>query len=150
MEIRKRRRILRLKSLIAIIICIIVAFQCSACLSRSRNAIVFQNESQILPLDPANVSIDSETGITFVSDQLIVSFSLDTDRKSAEDILAGFEGEIVGSIADLNIFQVQINQEVTLDDLLQIATDLGENPQIEAVTLNTVLSVSSATEPVGC
>lgn len=99
------------------------------------------------PLDPKSIVTDEKTGLYYVKDQLIVSFTSNADRKSIESIISSVNGEIVGYITDFNIFQVNIKSSVTIEDLNKIKNDvLKKNPLVTSVSLNTVSQINYDTK----
>ena len=85
---------------------------------------------------PEDFVTDEETGLRYVRNQLIVSAYVGLDKSVMEDICEEIGAKIVGYIEIVNDYQIEFNEDKTLDDLAMIAEYLDSYSFIRSVTLN--------------
>ena len=97
---------------------------------------------------PSGDRIITEQGLEgnlFVKDEIDIFFKEDTSQNDIINLVSQINGKILGSIADENFYQVQVNQEGFIN-LSNIINQLMQNPNVELAIpnlLNNIESVSS-------
>lgn len=89
-----------------------------------------------------DVILDTETGLQYVKNQLLISAYMGTPKEAIEEIAEEFDAEIVGYTAITCNYQFEFKNDMSLDDLEEVAEYLEGYPYISAVFLNTVMGVS--------
>ena len=84
----------------------------------------------------ADIVEDDELGIRYVRNQLLVSAFMGLDKSVMEDICEEIGATIVGYIALTSDFQIEFNDDMTLEDLSIMADYLNSYSFVSNVTLN--------------
>ena len=101
----------------------------------------------VAPLDYDKVVTDPETGMRLVSNQLLVVFKPDIERETVDTIIESVDGKVVGWLTDMGIYQVEFNNNPTLEELARIKTKLESFSEVESVTFNTLASSNLTPDP---
>jgi len=100
-----------------------------------------ENEAigKIVSLEPLSIKVDSNTGQKYVNRQIIVSFQDEISKDIVDDIITEVNGNIIGWISELNEYQIEINENPSLEDLNSIVSTLNGKPEVEYAILNTII-----------
>lgn len=77
---------------------------------------------------------DEETGTVYVRDEIIIGFEEGTSEARIKEIVAGVNGIFLGSIPDLDAYQIQILDITDPSQLEQIIQELEAYPEVIIAT----------------
>jgi hypothetical protein len=84
-------------------------------------------------------------GVYFVKNQILISAGGNLAFKDVSAIASQYNAKIVGYFEFINEYQIEIQTDVTTEELYQIIADLKENPDLLSVSLNTVSNITADT-----
>lgn len=67
------------------------------------------------------IAYDEETSLFYANNEIIVVFSNDATDIQKENVISYLDGELVGTIPELNMYQIMISNCDTLQELLDVA-----------------------------
>lgn len=70
------------------------------------------------------IAYDEETNLFYANNEIIVIFSNDATDIQKEEVISYLDGELVGTIPELNMYQIMIPDCDTLQELLDIAEEV--------------------------
>lgn len=70
------------------------------------------------------ISIDEEKNVVYANDEIIVIFSESTTDAQKDEVIAYLEGEQVGIVPALNLYQIKIQRSGTIEELDCIAKEI--------------------------
>ena len=85
----------------------------------------------------ADIDKDSE-GKYYIRNQILLSAEKNLTYKDVSEIASEYGAEIVGYLETANDYQIEVQKDVSSDDLLRIISELKKNPNITDATLNVV------------
>ncbi|MGN0580114.1 MAG: hypothetical protein ACI4JE_04505 [Ruminococcus sp.] len=85
-----------------------------------------------------DIVIDEKTGVQYVRNQLLISAFADTEKTEIEKIADELNADIVGCIELTGDYQIEFQEEKSLEKLEEIADYINSYPFISNVTLNMV------------
>lgn len=93
--------------------------------------------------------IESYNGVDFVANQLLLTANEGVSKNEAEDFISSIDGKIVGYIELADEYQVEINHDVSAEELLKIIETIKADDKFSYSSLNTYfeLNTSSAYYP---
>lgn len=91
-----------------------------------------------------NICNDSETGIGFVNNELLVIINSNSSEKELKQVLEEIDGKIVGKFDKINYYQVQLGSVYGYEELQNIADTLTENSIIADARVNYAFPASEA------
>ena len=74
--------------------------------------------------DENTIAYDEETNLFYANNEIIVIFSNDATDIQKEEVISYLDGELVGTIPELNMYQIMIPDCDTLQELLDIAEEV--------------------------
>lgn len=86
--------------------------------------------------DENEISVDEETGVEFVNNELIVHAELDAAKESVLAYLEAVGGKVIGEISATNTYQVKFDNTFSLADLETLQAELEANPLITLTSIN--------------
>jgi hypothetical protein len=84
-------------------------------------------------------------GVYYVKNQILISAGKNLAFKDVSAIASQYNAQIVGYIELVNEYQIEIQTDVTTEELYQTIADLKENPNLSSVSLNTVSNITADT-----
>ncbi len=84
-------------------------------------------------------------GVYYVKNQILISAGKNLAFKDVSAIASQYNAQIVGYFEFINEYQIEIQTDVTTEELNQIIADLKENPDLLSVSLNTVSNITADT-----
>ena len=94
------------------------------------------------------IATDDDTGMQFVSNELIVYAKIGAKRDDVISLLNNCGGTVVGEISATDTYQVRFSQKYAYSDILSLCSELEQNDLIEWVSENSVFQSASAYYPV--
>lgn len=94
--------------------------------------------SYIKSLEANHIAKDSETGIAFVDNQIIISTRDGISKEEVERLASEYKMSIVGHLIEANYYQLELSQVKSYLDLKKLMEDLHQNPMVRTVELNNV------------
>lgn len=94
--------------------------------------------SYIKSLEANHIAKDSETGIAFVDNQIIISTRDGISKEEVERLASEYKMSIVGHLIEANYYQLELSQVKSYLNLKKLMEDLHQNPMIRTVELNNV------------
>lgn len=88
--------------------------------------------------EESDIAMDSETGIQYVKNQLLISAYMGAEKSVFEEIAADMGAEIVGYIELTNDYQIEFQEEKSLEEIQIIADYIDSFSFVSCVTLNVV------------
>ncbi len=88
--------------------------------------------------DENNLIPDPETGSLVVADEIIVGFKVGTSESTIASIVSNVNGQIIGSLVELGIYQVKLDNPVSTSELAMNIATLTAFPEIEFAEANGV------------
>lgn len=89
------------------------------------------------------VAYDSENGVFFVRNQILLTASNNASFTDIYSLVGLYDAQIVGYINLTNDYQIEFNNDVTVDYLYQAINELRLNQFIEFASLNTAFVLSA-------
>lgn len=89
---------------------------------------------------PEDIVTDEETGIRYVRNQLLVSAYVGVEKSVIQDICDEIGATIVGYMEVVNDYQIEFDEDMTLEDLMIIGDYINSYSFIRIVTLNFAIS----------
>lgn len=89
-----------------------------------------------------DIVFDEESGIQYVKNQLLISAKIGTTYDEMEEIVAEVDGNIVGYIEITCDYQIEFDDDKTIDELQEIADYIEGYPCVSSIYLNTVSEVT--------
>jgi hypothetical protein len=87
--------------------------------------------SEYAPVNPARLLLDPQTGEQFAADMVLVAFKPHADRRSQESALARIDGQVIGGMPSLDIYQVSFNNpDGSIDNYQNIRNQLARDSNI--------------------
>ncbi len=83
---------------------------------------------------PERIYEDEETGAIYVRDEVLIGFKEDTPESVIKDIVSDIGGIFLGSILDLDAYQVQIPTIIDPDQLKTTIQQLKTQPEVKIAT----------------
>lgn len=97
---------------------------------------------------PSNVSeFDYYEGLYFVKNQFLLTAKEDVSVTQVEDFISNYDGKIVGRIQISDEYQVTINHDISISELLEIIDAANNSDLFDYASLNTVFLESDSSEP---
>lgn len=93
-----------------------------------------------------NIVFDEETGWGYVNNMVIVYVEDDTDREAVEALAEEIDGEIIGSIPQLNEYQLEVTAAEE-EELEALCEQLEENEIVVDARIDNVMETSSEYTP---
>lgn len=90
-----------------------------------------------------NIVQDTDTGILFVNNELLVTLNEEEKEDDLRQILADFDAEIVGKIGIVNQYQIQFQEIKTYEELGKIEDRLKEYKWIEDTCINWAMELDA-------
>lgn len=94
--------------------------------------------SYIKSLEANHIAKDSETGIEFVDNQIILSTRDGISKEEVERLASEYKMSIVGHLIEANYYQLELSQVKSYLELKKLMEDLHQNPMVRTVELNNV------------
>lgn len=94
-----------------------------------------------------DIVVDEETGIKYVRNQLLVSGFMGADKEIYETLFDEIGATIVGYIELSNDFQIEFSEDMTYEELMDMAAYLDNYSFIIEVTLNRIYSYQVQAAP---
>lgn len=93
--------------------------------------------------------IESYNGVDFVANQLLLTANEGVSKNEVEDYISSIDGKIVGYIELADEYQIEINHDVSTEELLKIIETIKDIDMFSFSSLNTYfeLNTSSAYYP---
>lgn len=91
----------------------------------------------------ANISIDTEQGITFVNNEMLVTIDSSENKQNLESYISKIGGKIVGEIPELADYQILFDKEYTIRELQAILTEINEQVWVVSATPNYCIKMDS-------
>ena len=79
-------------------------------------------------------------GQHYIKNQILITAGKDLTFKEVSEIASRYNAEVVGYLEVANDYQIEIQKEVTSEELLGIVAELKKNPDITDASLNTILN----------
>jgi len=95
------------------------------------------------PFDPEAITVDPETGVEIVSNQVIVKFKEGVGKSTAEAVIAELDCVVVGEIPLLNVYQLKIPDNAYPTDLV---AQFENNPHVQWAQVNHIIRVEMPLE----
>jgi len=140
-----------IQKLIKLIVCIsliIIVYSLCGCgddednYNNSNSQSEYEAIGKVVSLEPSSIKVDSNTGQKYVNQQIIVTFQDEISKDIVDNIILEINGKIIGWISELNEYQVQINDNPSLEDLNSIVAILNDKPEVEYAILNTIIDIN--------
>lgn len=93
---------------------------------------------KVKPLDSTRVRTDSNSGLRYVGDQILITFREATPPARVDEIVAGIQGEIVGFLNGFDDYQILLPDIAGYDALLEICDTLEKDPDVVVATPNLI------------
>lgn len=90
-----------------------------------------------------NIVIDSDTGIMFVNNELLVTLTDEEKEDNLRQTLSDYDAEIVGKIGIVNQYQVQFKEVKSYEELGEIEDRLKEYEWIEDTCINWAMELDT-------
>lgn len=97
------------------------------------------------PADPVNyyVPVDEnnvweEDGVQFVPNQMVVVVKNGVSEQEARTLFSAYDLSVVGYIELMDTYQVQLNEQMPLSELQQLANDLAADSRVETASVDMV------------
>lgn len=74
--------------------------------------------------EESTIAFDEETNLFYANNEIIVIFSNDTTDTQKEDVISYLNGELAGTIPELNMYQIIIPNCDTLEEIVHISDDV--------------------------
>ena len=87
----------------------------------------------------SDIAYDIE-GQYYIKNQILITAGKDLTFKDVSEIASRYNAEVVGYLEMANDYQIEIQREVTSEELLGIVAELKKNPDITDASLNTILN----------
>jgi len=103
--------------------------------------------AEAIPIDEVSLPIlekiyeDPETGAIYVRDEVLIGFQEGTTEARIKEIVAEINGVFLGSIIDLDAYQVQVLNITDPSQLEQIIQQLENYPEVEIATYHWIKEV---------
>ena len=89
------------------------------------------------------VAYDENNGVFFVRNQILLTAKDDVSFEDVSSLINSYNAKIVGFIKLTNDFQIEFNNEVTVDYLYQLIDELKLSSLFEFASLNTAFTLSA-------
>lgn len=89
-----------------------------------------------------NVVTDTTTGVRFVNNEVLVSAKDGITRSQIEDIVAEYEGKIVGSIESFGEYQIRLNSIFTKSELDKVVQKIASSACVLTASINYAMNLS--------
>ncbi len=89
-----------------------------------------------------NIVEDSDSGVTYANNELILSADDSFSYSDAESLALSYSGEIVGYIEIVNHYQIKFSQTFSHDELLALCEEIALEEGIESAYTNTFQTMS--------
>ena len=96
---------------------------------------------------PEHVVYDEESQEYFVDNELLVTTKENVTREEFEQIIASFNGNIIGFIELTNDYQVELPEKMTRVEITEIINQLKENELIEEAMIHSLQEFSTNVVP---
>lgn len=92
------------------------------------------------------VEIDGIKGpVDYADNELTLAMDLDADRDTIEEIIAPYQGTIIGQIKSVGHYQIALGASYTLDELQALADEIKQNPQVQDVFISYITYTEACT-----
>ena len=117
-----------------------------------RSGIVHQTKVDTDPMihnyipEEDSIAVDEETNLFYANDEILVIFSKDATEEQKNKVITFLNGELAGSVPEINLYQIKISSCDTLKSLEEIAdTVMEEFDYVIYATYDTAVSNPEAT-----
>jgi subtilisin family serine protease len=90
-----------------------------------------------------DLAIDEETGIEYVTNEILIMFELGVGEEDAAKVIAELNGTVVGKLTAVNRYEVLLPDKRTAAELQALADELTKRPEIVLAYLNRIEIVSA-------
>lgn len=90
-------------------------------------------------IDEKNVAWAQEDGLQYADNQLVLTMTDGASEKEVKKLIDPYQGDIVGKIEKLNIYQVEFPKSYSRDELDDMIEEFGNSDSVESCTVNHVL-----------
>ena len=91
-----------------------------------------------------NIVTDSETGMMFVNNELLITLTSNEEKPQLEQYLETVGGEIVGEIPLLADYQVLLKSECSYEQLTAMSDDLNSRGWVKHASINLALEIAAS------
>jgi subtilisin family serine protease len=92
-----------------------------------------------------NLSLDPESGVVFVSNEIILMVTEDSTESEIEQLAETYGAEIKESMPDIGIYKFNFSERMSHDEILQLIEKFKMEPSIEDAFENPVMEVEGDT-----
>ena len=89
-----------------------------------------------------SVEQDSDTGILYVNNEVLVILENDFSKEEFTKYLAPLGGKIVGELSDINEYQIQLERSLTYSELSSLVNDLQNRDEVLYASPNYAFQIS--------
>lgn len=89
-----------------------------------------------------NIAEDSDTGIEYVNNEILVMLDKSASKEDLNDILSLAKGKIVGQIDALNQYQIQLDRTYSYEEIRQLIKQIKEYSIVKSATANYLIETS--------
>lgn len=97
----------------------------------SNNVLKTSDNMFVTTPNEKNVKYDEESGIPFIDNEVLITFTKETNEFSAKETIQKYNGKILGVIATTNTYQVQINVCENYSQLTSVITKIEQENTVE-------------------
>jgi len=105
------------------------------------------NLGVVAPLRPEDIVQNG--AMSYVKNQVLITFNETSTMDDINQVISSINGTIVGYINGTNDYQVNIENELSEDELLVLVDTLNQNPLIDAASINMIMHISKRTNDYG-
>lgn len=132
----ERKIVLPMLSLILVLI-----FSLNAC-GTSSDSPAASAKDYNYKLEDSDIRTDSDSGVSYVSNIVIVYFSENANQQVIEDVIDELHGEVVGHLGLVNQYQIRVATS-TLEELEELCQRIRKKSGVEYCTFDTVSAPDS-------
>lgn len=86
-------------------------------------------EDNYVPVEDS-IQFDTENNIYYADNEMIIVFNSDASKSEIEKTIDDIDGEHVGTVPSLDLYQICLNQKYTLEELQELADELTKKYKI--------------------
>lgn len=127
--------------IILLLLITVLILSLAACGSSSDSPAVSSKDYNY-KLEDSDIRTDSESGISYVSNMVIVYFSENASQQVIDDVIRDLNGEVVGHLSLVNQYQIRVETS-TLEELEELCQRIRKKSGVEYCIYDTISSTDT-------